>query len=298
MGHGGHEGGVTVKETKILLVGFGFSAIPLLRELDLSGVDYTIISEKDGSIWANLERTSGLEFDLVSSYYTSFYTFDLVEDFGEDRYPTARQFYDMHLRYYRKYESRITHDFVTLIEDKGDHRLVHTKKGEVYKADQVIVSTAFRRKVVDSLRDFDFNVQNKTIVFDTIGDSANLMFSRLVTGDNEIICLQNGFLALDKLFHMGDTAYSLDQMEAHQLAYSFPRLYDTTIHCNFVRMIKILPRPKLFALYFRIAYALQDFLGKFFTPYCFHVPYEITRRSACRSRTAQSRSSTGRSMST
>ena len=39
-----------MKETDVLLVGFGFSAIPLLRELDLSGVDYTIISEKDGSV--------------------------------------------------------------------------------------------------------------------------------------------------------------------------------------------------------------------------------------------------------
>lgn len=267
-----------MKETNILLVGFGFSAIPLLRELDISGVDYTIISEKDGSIWANLERSSGLEFDLVSSYYTSFYTFDLVNDFGEDRYPTARQFYDMHLRYYRKYEDRITHDFVTLIEDMGDHRLVHTKKGEVYKAKHVIVSTAFRRKVHDALRDFDFDVQNKTIVFDTIGDSANLMFAKLITGDNKIICLQNGFLPLDKLFHMGDTAYSLDQMEAHQLAYSFPRLYDTVIHCNFVRMIKIMPRPKLIALYMKVARALQDSIGKFVTPHCFHVPYEFTRR--------------------
>ena len=38
-----------MKETDILLVGFGFSAVPLLRELDRSGVSYTIISEKDGS---------------------------------------------------------------------------------------------------------------------------------------------------------------------------------------------------------------------------------------------------------
>jgi NADH dehydrogenase FAD-containing subunit len=48
-----------MRETDVLLVGFGFSAIPLLRELDLSGVDYTIISEKDGSIWASLAVRAG-----------------------------------------------------------------------------------------------------------------------------------------------------------------------------------------------------------------------------------------------
>lgn len=267
-----------MKETNVLLVGFGFSAVPLLRELDRSGVDYTIISEKEGSIWANLDRSEGLDFDLVSSYYTSFYTFDLVEDFGEDRYPTAREFYDMHLRYYRKYKGRITQDFVTLIEDKGDHRLVHTRTGEVYKANHVVISTAFRRKVHDALRTFDFGVRNKTIVFDTIGDSANLMIAKLVTGDNRIICLQNGFLALDKLFHMGETSYSLDQLEAHQMALSFPRLYDAVIHFNLVRLIKILPRPKLPALYMRLARAVQDALGRVFTPENFHVPFESTRR--------------------
>jgi hypothetical protein len=267
-----------VKETNVLLVGFGFSAIPLLRELDLSGVDYTIISESDGSIWAKLERSSGLDFDLVSSYYTTFYTFDLVEDFGEDRYPTAREYYDMHLRYQRKYKDRITHDFVTWIEDKGDHRLVHTKKGEVYKANHVVISTAFRRKVHDSLHNFDFSVRDKTIVFDTIGDSANLMMAKLVAGDNKIICLQNGFLALDKLFYMGDTSFSLDQLEGHQMARSFPRLYDAVIHFNFVRLIKILPRPKVPALYFRAARKLQSLFGKLFTPENFHVPFERTRR--------------------
>ena len=199
-----------MKETEVLLVGFGFSAIPLLRELDVSGVNYTIISEKDGSIWASLARSGGLDFDLVSSYYTSFYTFDLVDDFSEDRYPTAREFYDMHLRYYRKYQDRIIVDRVTLIENKSDHSIVHTKSGDRLKAKHVVISTAFRRRIVDSLTTFDCSIRNKTVVFDTIGDSANLLISKLVTGDNRIVCLQNGFLALDKLFYMGDTTYSLD----------------------------------------------------------------------------------------
>lgn len=267
-----------MKETDILLVGFGFSAIPLLRELDNSGSDYTIISEKDGSIWASLESSGGLDFDLVSSYYTSFYTFDLVNDFSEDRYPTAKEFYEMHLRYHRKYQDKITHDFVTLIEDHGSYSIVHTRKGDRYKAKHVVISTAFRRRVHDSLKNFDFSIRNKTVVFDTIGDSANLMIAKLVTGDNKVICLQNGFLALDKLFHMGKTSYSLDQLEAHQTALSFPRLYDAVIHFNFVRLIKILPRPKLIAAYMALARRAQHFLGRIFTPKNFHVPFESTRR--------------------
>jgi hypothetical protein len=55
-----------MKETGVVLVGFDFSAVPLLRELDLSGVNYTIISEKDGSVWASLARSGGIDFDLRS----------------------------------------------------------------------------------------------------------------------------------------------------------------------------------------------------------------------------------------
>jgi len=267
-----------MKETDVLLVGFGFSAIPLLRERGSSGVSYTILSEKDGSIWAKLTRSGGIDFDLVSSYYTSFYTFDLVENFSEDRYPTAQEFYDMHLRYYRQYQDRITVDRVTLIENESDHSIVHTKSGERYKAKHVVISTAFRRRVVDSLTTFDTSVQNQTIVFDTIGDSANLLISKLVTGDNRIICLQNGFLALDKLFYMGDTTYSLDQLEAHQMARSFSWLYGAVINFNFVPMYKVVPNFKPIAAVMALIRGVQHALGRLFTPHNFHVPFADTRR--------------------
>jgi hypothetical protein len=267
-----------MKETDVLLVGFGFSAIPLLRELDHSGLNYTIISEKDGSVWASLARSGGIDFDLVSSYYTSFYTFDLVDDFSEDRYPTAQEFYDMHLRYYRKYQDRIIVDRVTLIENKGNHSIVHTKSGERLKAKHVVISTAFRRRVVDSLMTFDCSIRNKTVVFDTIGDSANLLISKLVTGDNRIICLQNGFLALDKLFYVGLTTYSLDQLEAHQMARSFPRLYGAVINFNFVPMYKVVPNFKPIAAYMAFVRGIQHILGRLFTPENFHVPFADTRR--------------------
>jgi hypothetical protein len=267
-----------LKETDVLLVGFGFSAIPLLRELDLSGVSYTIISEQDGSVWASLARSGGIDFDLVSSYYTSFYTFDLVDDFSEDRYPTAQEFYDMHLRYYRKYQDRIVVDRVTLIENQRDHSIVHTKSGERFKAKQVVISTAYRRRVVESLTTFDCSIRDKTIVFDTIGDSANLMISKLVTGDNNIFCLQNGFLALDKLLYIGDKTYCLDQLEAHQMARSFPRLYGAVINFNFVPMFTVFVNFKPVAAYLALVRRIQHALGRLFTPENFHVPFGDTRR--------------------
>lgn len=267
-----------MKETDVLLVGFGFSAIPLLRELDLSGVHYTIISEKDGSVWAALARSGAIDFDLVSSYYTSFYTFDLVNDSGEDRYPTAREFYDMHLRYHRAYQDRIIDDRVTLVENHSDHSIVHTQSGERYKAKHVVISTAYRRRVVESLTTFDCTIRDKTVVFDTIGDSANLLIAQLVTGDNRIICLQNGFLALDKLFYVGDTAYSLDQLEAHQTARSFPRLYGAVINFNFVPMYKVVPNFKPIAAYMALVRGIQHVLGRLFTPENFHVRFADTRR--------------------
>ena len=268
-----------MRETDVLLVGFGFSAIPLLRELDLSGVDYTIVSEQDGSVWAALTRSGGLDFDLVSSYYTSFYTFDLVEDPSADRYPTAQEFYDMHRRYYRKYQDRIIVDRVTLIENHGDHSLVHTRSGECFRAKHVVISTAYRRRVVESLTTFDCSIRNQTVVFDTIGDSANLLISKLVTGDNRIVCLQNGFLALDKLLYIGNTTYSLDQLEAHQMARSFPRLYGAVINFNFVPMSTVVPTFKPVAAYMALVRGVQHLLGRLFTPDAFHVPYADTRRA-------------------
>lgn len=268
-----------MKETDVLLVGFGFSAIPLLRELDRSGVRYTIVSEKDGSVWATLARSEAIDFDLVSSYYTSFYTFDLVRDFSDDRYPTAREYYDMHLRYYRQYQDRIVVDRVTLIENERDHSIVHTKSGERYKCRHVVISTAYRRRVVESLATFDCNIRNKTIVFDTIGDSANLLISRLVPGDNTIICLQNGFLALDKMIYIGDTTYSVDQLEAHQMARSFPRLYGAVINFNFVPMYKVVPNFRPLAAFMALVRRIQHVLGRIFTPHAFHVPFGYTRRT-------------------
>ena len=268
-----------MRETDVLLVGAGFSAIPLLRELDRAGVSYTIVSEKDGSVWARLARTGGLDFDLVSSYYTTFYTFDRVEHACEDRYPTAREFYDMHLRHLRPYQDRIVEDRVTLIENADDHSRVHTAGGECFRAKHVVIATAYRRRIVESLATFDCSIRNQTVVLDTIGDSANLLISKLVTGDNRIIVLHNGFLALDKMIYLGDTPHSVDQLEAHQLARSFPRLYAAVINFNFVPMSKVVPNFRPLAASMALVRGVQHVLGRLFTPANFHVRFGDTRRT-------------------
>ena len=44
-------------EVDILIIGFGFSVVPLVRELDLSKKTYTILCEKN-SMWDRLARNS------------------------------------------------------------------------------------------------------------------------------------------------------------------------------------------------------------------------------------------------
>ena len=45
-------------------------------------------------------------------------------------------------------------DRVVLIENKSDHSIVHTKSGACLKAKHVVISTAFRRRVLESLTSF------------------------------------------------------------------------------------------------------------------------------------------------
>ncbi len=62
----------------ILIVGGGYSAMPLIRELEKDGKDYLIVSEGK-PIWSELEASNRLDFDLVSSLYSSVFSFELVE---------------------------------------------------------------------------------------------------------------------------------------------------------------------------------------------------------------------------
>lgn len=217
-------------ELKTLVIGFGFSCIPLLRELDRTGEAYEIISDPIiDSIWANLDKANTINFDMVSSYYTSFYSFDMVKDFKTDYYSLAKDFYAMHMSYYHKYKHRIIPGHVTSIENHEGFSIVHTANGPSYKAINVVVSTGFERKIINSLCNFDFTVTNKTIVIDGLGDSPNLMIARLIAGNNRLISTVNGFALFDKVFHLGERTVTFDQIEYHNIGLLRNEAYRDTI---------------------------------------------------------------------
>src|SRR5713101_7470508 len=85
--------------TEVLIIGFGFSAIPVIKELESDGINYAIVSNGEGSIWDKLEKYDRLDFDLVSSMHTSLYSFELVNRDAKDRYLTAKKY----LAFIRKY---------------------------------------------------------------------------------------------------------------------------------------------------------------------------------------------------
>src|SRR5262245_46798097 len=86
------KSGDKIISTRVLIIGFGFSAIPLIRELERDGIDYVVVSDGEGSIWDRLERHGRLDFDMVSSMHTSLYSFELVNREVKDRYPTTKEY--------------------------------------------------------------------------------------------------------------------------------------------------------------------------------------------------------------
>jgi hypothetical protein len=77
------EAGTT--STEVLIIGFGFSIIPLITELERDGIDYVAVSDGD-SIWDKLEKHDRLDSDMVSSMHTSLQSFELVNRDAKDRY--------------------------------------------------------------------------------------------------------------------------------------------------------------------------------------------------------------------
>ncbi|NKB25285.1 MAG: hypothetical protein GKR87_13095 [Kiritimatiellae bacterium] len=209
------------EEVEILIIGFGFSCIPLLRELDADQVTYTIVSDVN-PIWKQLEQADRLDFDLVSSYYSSFYSSDLVQSFKTDMYPTAKESYAMHQKYLQQYKSHIHFDHVELIENYSAYSIIHTKSGKQYKTKKLVISTGFKRKIHDDLGNFDYTIKDKTVLFTTMGDSANLMISKLIPRGNKAVIVNQGFIALDKIRTLGGRTYTLDQLEFHNVSYRFP----------------------------------------------------------------------------
>jgi hypothetical protein len=273
------------REIKTLIVGFGFSCVPLLRELDRTGEEYLIVSEKvPNPIWASLKRNNRLDFDLVSSYNTSFFSFDQVERFragngAVDGYPTATEFHDTHLRYREQYKDRIIGDDVTRVENHEGFSLVYTASGTVYRAQNVLITTGFRRKIHDALTTFDYSVSGKTIVFNTIGDSSNLMIAKLVANKNRIICLGNGFNALDKIFKINAKTATLDQIEYHNIGFLFPSVYRSMIGGNSVFPLVMLALSFAQSRIGRLIYNMLLAVGKVISPHLFAFAYPQSLRA-------------------
>ncbi|MCB9793655.1 MAG: hypothetical protein H6741_13105 [Alphaproteobacteria bacterium] len=228
-----------------LIVGFGFSVIPLLRELEARGQPYTLLSAGQ-PIWQQLAASDRLNFDLVSSFHASFYVHDQVEAGVVDNYyPTAQEFHDYHERLFAQFRSKITEDRVESVEVHPTHSLVHTGSGAVYEAKRLVFATGLGRPQNETIQELDLDeIEGKTVVFSAIGDTTNMMLARLVPQGNEIILLNNGFVNLDKyltfeipgpksqwylpLFGVRTgKRYQLDlaQSEFHTIAKYWPKFY-------------------------------------------------------------------------
>jgi hypothetical protein len=207
-----------IVSTEVLIIGFGFSAIPLLRELERSGIDYVVVSNGEGSIWDRLERHDRLDFDMVSSMHTSLYSFELVNRDPEDRYLPSKEYLAFIRKYLSQYGSKVVKDWVTGVENRASHSIVRTRGGKVFTTKHLVISTAFRRRMNQLLNEFDYaSARNKTIAITAMGDSVNLMISKLIPYDNRIILITNGFFLLDKLSFYDGTSYTLDQLEYHNI---------------------------------------------------------------------------------
>lgn len=214
----------------VLIVGGGFSTMPLVRELAEDGLNYLIVTE-DQPIWKQLQDEDAIDFDLVSSVHSSFPTHELVEFLDEqgedfkDHYSTAGEFYAMHRRYAEKNVDRIVRGKVSEILNFDDHSLVILETGEEYRAKSVVLATAFKRKIHDSLKNIkiDESFEGKTVAVTSTGDSSNLLMAKLVGCGAKVHLVTNGFIALDKVFPTfsplddGVRFVSLEQFECQNL---------------------------------------------------------------------------------
>lgn len=239
------------KLKKILIIGYGFSAIPLVVELEKRNEDFLIITEKD-TVWRHLHDKKRLDFDLVSSKYTTYYSYDLITEMTEDNFPTAQEFFEYQFKYFEQHKKYMVDDFVTHIDNYSDHSVVRTKRGDTYEAENLILATGYQRRITSDILNFDTTVSNKTIVFDTIGDTANMIIAKMVGQNNKIIALQNGFISTDKAIRFSKVQLTLDQIEAHNVGFYFKGIYSTLIvgginsQLNF--MLKKLSKVKPFSI--------------------------------------------------
>ncbi|HET8939069.1 MAG TPA: hypothetical protein VFN67_36745 [Polyangiales bacterium] len=275
------------RDVETLIVGFGFSVIPLLRELEARKQPYTLISEGT-PIWQQLAAKGRLDFDMVSSFHASFYSEDQVAaGTVESYYATAREFYEYNERLLAQFRHRVIEDRVASVENYATHSLVRTTRGRTYKAHNVVFATGLTRPQNETIKNFDVSsLRDQTVVFSGTSDTINMMLARTVAQGNKVILLNNGFITLDKyvafdipgpkgsnvyLPLMGvrtGKRYALDlaQLEAHAVERLWPKLYKDLMPIPLGP-----PEP-------------ESWIAKLFLPNVFHVRYpETFRRDAVRS---------------
>jgi len=254
-----------ITATDVLIIGFGLSAIPLIRELEKDGIDYVIVSNGE-SIWDRLERHARLDFDLVSSMHTSLYSFELVNRDVTDRYLTSKD-YSAFIRHYQtQYGSKLVRDRVTSVDNQSSGSIVHTHGGRIFRTRHLVISTAFNRKMNHLLNEFDYrSAQGKTIAMTGMGDSVNLMISKLIPYGGRIILITNGFMLLDKLVFYDGTSYTLDQLEYHNIRRLSNLAYRKTI--SFGQELAIMCR-KMFG---------SGFIKNIFSKYPLAIPLRLVK---------------------
>lgn len=195
----------------------------MIRELERTGDEFICISEAGDTVWDSMSASGRLDFDLVSDFQTSFFSFDMVSRYSRDYHPTAGEFYAMRLRLQREFGRKVMHDRVIRVDNFADHSVVYTASGNTFQAGHVVLATGFQRSINADLNEIDYGVSNRTFVFDTMGDSANLMISKLVPNNNKIIVRTSGFTPLDKVLAIGPPEQrkivALSRLEFHNFRY-------------------------------------------------------------------------------
>ena len=218
----------------VCIVGGGFSSVPLARELARTGIDFRIVSDGGDTVWDRLASAGRLDFDLVSSAQSSFYSFDLADTYREEFYPTAGQFHAMQRRWRGHFRRWTLRDRVVSVDNFEDHSVLRLEAGGSLRARHLVFCTGFKRAVMSDLAGIDYSAANRTFLFDTMGDSANLMISKLVPNGNRVIVRTGGFFPIDKAVFrprgMLPAMLAVDQLEFHNFRYASAETYGSIIY--------------------------------------------------------------------
>eukprot|EP00657_Telonema_sp_P-1_P006823 TRINITY_DN2626_c0_g1_i1.p1 TRINITY_DN2626_c0_g1~~TRINITY_DN2626_c0_g1_i1.p1 ORF type:complete len:268 (-),score=61.36 TRINITY_DN2626_c0_g1_i1:298-1101(-) len=189
-------------EVEVCIVGGKFATCPLIRELERTGTSYVVVDKDAPSIWESLEQ-AGIDFDLVSSQSSSYYSFGLGEVYEGSYFPMGSEF----LAFQRKWFSRIhdrskfISDEIILVEHTASSVMCTSKAGRRVRAKFAVIGTAFTRAVRSQILTLDHTtINNQVVLFDGFGDSGKLLMSRLLGRGNKFYVLTDGFGMQSKNF--------------------------------------------------------------------------------------------------